>query len=354
MNLKKENYGVWKVAKENIFIALSHYVPRPNLDPKENHFTEAFAYILNQNKELLYEILKHGIESNKKSFDLVDSSSLELVTQKREKGFISDMEVTGKDLLVLFENKIAAKEGHNFENDVSQLTNYVNYLKKKKVKHKFLFYVTMGEENGDSSDIIHLHWSEVYDVIKKYQLQDKEDKYLPQFMEYMEAEKMGSFKGFTEESIDAWAKSLEFEEELKKFMPKLKTLLNEKEYTINKEFVKGHKEKGFTFDNDELKKLNIEGFVGFFPYVKEPNEPDPTGVYCLVQFEFKNGLNWPNTIEPQSEGIYTYGKCVAYDQLLSKIIKDTEDDKQAEEILNWFKESLNKITGSAEFKALLK
>lgn len=65
---------------DNLFIALKKYAPGPNVDPKENFLTEAFAWLLRQHERLAARFLRFVLEQCERDFALPDDASARWLT----------------------------------------------------------------------------------------------------------------------------------------------------------------------------------------------------------------------------------------------------------------------------------
>lgn len=357
--------------ERNIFIALSHYVPRKEHNPSENHFTEAFTYVLNTNKPLLRRILKAILKDNRKSFGFLNSikgSELNLNTQAeyqiKNKTVRPDIALSVQNkVLILFENKLGAKERKDGEGG-TQLGNYIKVLQNKKTfKKRFLVFITLSEENvgkvGNISYFIPVTWSEVYGIINSYKNNQKNQwklKILESFIQYMEAENMAGFRGFIRKDLNAWVKYENFKFRLNEFMeylqPKMEAFLG----GVKTEQKDNDGWRFLHFQNRSMKTAKIDGQIGFYSWTKDKTYPNyKDGTYCFVCFYTKKDMGWKADSDGKPLSVYNTGrKRIFYDCLLEDIIGKTSPEKQKEKILGFYKKALRELKKSNKYKAMLK
>ena len=267
----------------------------------------------------------------------------------------SDIEISvRKELLIVFENKIGAKEGMDNEGR-KQLEKYVSLLNQTKgIKNKFLFFITLFPERvkkkvTDSKYYNEIIWSEIYGVIKSHikevkcvEVNEVVKKYLlEQFIEYMEAEKMGSFEGFDTNELDVLIKYGQFKENLEKFMPKLKMHLSDGGFKRN-----GSKNtdicRHWILKNKKISKQNFG--AGFYLWNKEDLSWKP-GLYCFVYIltDKYKGQYKPLNDVPNKAYIDEHGG-ISYGELLKDVLGNkTTPEGQVKKLLAFYDKALKEI-----------
>ena len=136
---------------QNIFIAISKYPYNPKHTPRENQHTAFFAYLLNNDKNLLKYLIKKLLLKKSKLIETIQPEDFnEVIIQESEtldgqKKF-PDMKIRTRDgkLTIYVENKIDSVEGkflHKGE-EGSQLTDYLKLAKINSSIENFVIYIT--------------------------------------------------------------------------------------------------------------------------------------------------------------------------------------------------------------------
>jgi len=192
---------------ENVFLSLSKNMP------KENYFTNCFAFLLSDNKRLLLYLLKKIL--GKKGEHLVDFTDLKksnhtVEPQELSSKGVVDIKITFPNLLEVFvENKLTAPVTHR------QLRKYL-------ASRALVFLITEKEMAGDiPRDIVnherffYTTWAEVKDLLEFYSCNLERDRikklFLVELLNFMEGIGMKSFSGFAKEEYGPyWQKFAEF------------------------------------------------------------------------------------------------------------------------------------------------
>jgi len=203
---------------ENIFLSLSKNMP------KENYFTNCFAFLLSDNKRLLLFLLKKIL--GKKGEHLVDFTGLKksnhtVEPQELSSKGVVDIKITFPNLLeVSVENKLTAPVTHR------QLRKYL-------ASRALVFLITEKEmAEGIPRDIVdherffHTTWAIVKDLLEFYSCHLERDRikklFLVRFLNFMEGIGVKSFSGFAKEEYGPyWQKFAEFRESAEYILDKL-------------------------------------------------------------------------------------------------------------------------------------
>lgn len=202
------------LSPSNLFSRLFKYRGRDNVSPEENFLTEAFAYLLDNDRALLQEIL-HFARNKFDSPRLLEDFSLmetEVSTQKnyknksRANNFI-DLEVkSGLDLL-WFEMKVeSGLSGHD------QIEKYEMLLEERNLDENQSGVILLTKHRTEPDDhknyyLGNILWSEIYTEIREHlgsidvpspiRFIEKE------FLIFLEEKSMAPFNPFTQEEFDA-------------------------------------------------------------------------------------------------------------------------------------------------------
>jgi hypothetical protein len=357
---------------ENIFISLSLYSPSLEANPKENHFTEAFSFLVSKQKPLLKTIIKQVLEykgRDSKLIEKMDCNKMEIRTQVENllsgKKTISDIQISTDEFVILIENKIDSKEGED-EDGNTQLEKYIKLLDIIKGKRDgYLFYITLNPEDVKrsvelSEYFIHITWSEMFDFLNEYtkNITNETDKWiLSQFLEYMKCMGMGSFEGFKQDELEAWLKMDEFDKGAEKLLNEVKRLL----ITLKYDGIELKRSKEFRyieFAYKNFRKSEAVGYIGLYKW--QGNDPGyinyPRGVYCFVDFKAKGNVAWTNDSQPRPGQVYFSERTrITYDFMLSDLIGNEKNpEKQIKLILEFYKKGLTAIEKTKEYQNLIR
>jgi len=344
---------------KNVFTALSNYVPREKSNPKENHFTEAFKFIIENDEKLLTKIIRRVLQLNNKDIgfiDKLDFSNVQIISQEQHETsmgrIISDIEIkVGKQLWIIIENKLGAKEGED-DQGRTQLEKYIFLLDEdKSLKNRYLFFITLTPENvstkvGANQYYVSTIWSEIYEVIRSHtkEVSDTRDRYLlGQFVDYMGVEDMGAFEGFDNNDLDVWVRYKKFNENLEKFIPKLKAHIEKKEYVLfNQKFPEYSHGRILNFKSKKNPTDRLA--LGFWRVDKQSSGLKP-GVYCILDY-FVTNKHWPKTKEAEG-AVYSNGDSLEYISLLDDVLgKEKDPEVQIEKLLAFYDKALTEILNS--------
>ncbi|GAI22067.1 unnamed protein product, partial [marine sediment metagenome] len=93
--------------KMNIFLALEKYAPRANYNPKEDFFTNAFAYILNDNQKTAHKFVKLLLRG--RNIPLSQSQKFLIGVQCKIDAVIIDLFVDASPIKIYIECKLQSK-----------------------------------------------------------------------------------------------------------------------------------------------------------------------------------------------------------------------------------------------------
>lgn len=231
---------------ENVFIGLKEHVP------PENYFTECFAFLLRNNKQLLKRIINDMLKKKgKKSKTILhlksDDFGVKTQVSYGRKGIV-DIVISCDDKARIFiENKLRAQLRKK------QLRNYRKLFESEKQEcdEVFVFLITQRMQESDKSEsLLRFRWLEVNDLLKNY-VEERGYPFLKEFIEFMgEYEYMNSFSRFKPQEYGcSWEEYIAFTENVNPILNELKRMVGKK----------GLKPK----DDSELE------YIGFWFYTKD-------------------------------------------------------------------------------------
>ncbi len=148
--------------KDDLFVSLRRYVPRPGKDPLENFVTAAFSWIIENNqpfaKWLIQQILDNDFQFKN------EITEIKCNTQVNFDGVYPDMVIEFNNITIIFEHKVWASLHEN------QIENYEKYAKKNFGKEKYkLVLITANQTQHTSRDsVINLCWSDIHEIINNW------------------------------------------------------------------------------------------------------------------------------------------------------------------------------------------
>ena len=214
-----------KMKSKNLLINIQSYAPRVGRNPKEDFFTEVFAHLIDQNRELLKEFLgliREGLDDERK--DQLSDSLLDVDECKRyklesqipcsDKRIDLEIKCESKNFCLFIENKLDDKVR------AGQLEDYLEIWKNKQLHPKLtngksgnggVVLITKKNQQklsdsikNDSQFLCHLRWGMVHERFKKYcdkkyniktkNIGGYQEYLLKQFLVFMEVQGMESIK----------------------------------------------------------------------------------------------------------------------------------------------------------------
>ncbi len=198
----------------DVFTALSKYSKSKIVNPEENFFTEAFAYILRKNKKLckvLFQSLLEKLQLNKN--DII------IRTQVSYSNAIIDLIIKDKLNLIFCEIKlkstineydISSEKGK--KEIINQIEKYQRILDdENEFKNKYLILISYDDlvkEGQNSNKLFKIYWKQIYQFIEKFS-NNKQNNLIKDFLNFMWEKAMGNFNGFNKDYFI----SLGFDEE---------------------------------------------------------------------------------------------------------------------------------------------
>ena len=116
----------------NVFEALEKYSPRPDVDPKENFFTNAFAYILNDSRSAASAFIR--LLFRQKANVLVRERFV-FVSQMQIKDGVIDLLAESKSVKIYIECKLSSPEGKGDVKEPSQIERYLRVARSERGKN---------------------------------------------------------------------------------------------------------------------------------------------------------------------------------------------------------------------------
>lgn len=207
--------------EENIFLTLGkykyNYNKRKNKDEKdlneeENYFTEAFALVLDKNRETLGKYFLQQIDEKEHKLKNFDIKSIE--TQPYQEGKVPDIKIELNDGNTIFiENKINSSERKD------QIKGYL--------KEGFVIFITLKDDYKENLLVSekkrflgHFRWYKIYKLLEDYKKNNSKKGLLKEFLEFMEVLKMkpiniiGIKKLLDKEILETYENLLRLKEEI--------------------------------------------------------------------------------------------------------------------------------------------
>lgn len=360
-------------SSENLFSALSKYSPSTDSDPEENRFTEAFAFLMNQNKKLLRGVLKDLLKKHgKPSFITgVPSSKLIVMTQSQKQyggvKLIADMEITdsNRSFVIFIENKISASEHGDEGEGPTQVQKYFQELENWRGKHNFLIYVSRRTEEvsertkSQEKHFVQCLWSDIYKLIKKREkLIKKREKckatvinsfLTMHFLEYMGEMGMIPPTRIEQKWVKDWAKLTEFESTIEEMLGKFR-----QEHRTRYDLSSGkmsHK-PGKIYISSKLKhKPNRRIFLGAYvfrkkdyPEIENDSWEGQTRAFAEMWIKSPDPKKVMKFVRPQDRKVYRESTHLfSYEASLDSIIKGKKFDIQKDQLFGFYRKGIKQL-----------
>lgn len=219
---------------------------------KENYFTNCFAFLLRENKQLLKRLINDMLKKKgKKSRTILHLKPADFNVKTQEsygrKGIVDIVISCGDKARIFIENKLGTQIREE------QLEKYRELLEseKRRCDEVFVFLITQKKQDLDESEgFLHFLWWEVDGLLKNY-IDKKKYHFIKEFLEFMgEYEYMNSFSRFKPQEYGrSWEEYIELIENVKPILNELKGMVRKKGLTPK--------------DESELK------YIGFWFYTKD-------------------------------------------------------------------------------------
>jgi hypothetical protein len=200
-----------KTMKDNLFIALSKYQFKKDHSPLENFITEAFAWILRNNRIFFNEFFNTFLGETE-GYD-----QAEISTQEKLDGNFPDMVIKGASQTWIFEHKTFTRLSEN------QLCKY------KKAGQKFfgkvkIVLITGFESQHEQNPDYAFTWCDLYKFIVSFTKND-ETFFLQQFAELLLKHGLGPQPALSYEAIISYLPAKDFRENLSNILSKAHQIL---------------------------------------------------------------------------------------------------------------------------------
>lgn len=196
------------MTNDNLFINIQKYRPRESLNPRENFFTEIFAFILNKDRELVSKFLKLIDLSNE-----INDIKVNTQVVHSPNGTVDVELIINKSTHILIENKLDStineyEEEVNGEITVNnQLEKYLEIQGNGEVYHVVLLTQHPETVDGKIKSRLqgHIFWKNIYTLLEKYSSRDKNiDFLIKQFIGLMKEENMNPYVEITKEMAEGY------------------------------------------------------------------------------------------------------------------------------------------------------
>ena len=196
--------GIKDIGMYDIFSKLEKYKRTEKIHPEENYFTEAFAYILNRNKNICIEL------TNKITDGMMQLNKRHLKIKTQEhygKDSIIDIVIKDNTNLLFIEIKLKADLNvyKEYEQTIDQIEKYYAVFErvadfKNKIVVLLAYEDAINEikkkrkDYANSENIFLISWNSIYKIL--FGSTKSEDCILPMFREFMKEKGMSNFEGF--------------------------------------------------------------------------------------------------------------------------------------------------------------
>ena len=202
----------------SLLTSLRKYVPRENHDPLENFITEAFAWLLINNKNFsnyfLREISK-TIKSKTTNLDLFDQADCRWNTQVNFDGKFPDMVCTSRENIIIFEHKTWSNLHKN------QLKNYKDYAKDNYKNHWVVLITATRKQHIQNPDI-ELCWNDVYEIVNNWSNEHIDASFIfDDFLTLIKSEGMGPPAPISHEAIQYYFDSIDLEKNISELIKRV-------------------------------------------------------------------------------------------------------------------------------------
>ncbi len=236
----------------NIFSAISSYPYNPEHNPWENQHTAFFAFILNNDKNLLKFLLEKLLKNKSKllntiirteDFDNVIIQEAEALDGNK---LIPDMKISTIDtnLTIYIENKIKSSERKNQLNDYLELakrnSNKENSSNKNFVIYLYYYYESISKNIEEHQNFGgKFTWGQISDILEEYTKlpaypDSQKYDFTSQFIKYMEESGLRGTKGFKKEYSEAWNDFIEFAEIREEYLKDIINNFKNDGYSVSK------------------------------------------------------------------------------------------------------------------------
>jgi hypothetical protein len=157
------------MADDNLFLALKKYTPGPNIDPRENFLTEAFAWLLRQHEGLASDFLQLVLEQRELDFSLDPEARPQWLTQSGNAKARLDMVADFGTQAIIFEHKLWTPLGED------QIKKYREYGATRWIGAILVVLITSRRAQFAQNPDVALTWGDVYQCVSAW-LEDQTDK----------------------------------------------------------------------------------------------------------------------------------------------------------------------------------
>jgi len=208
--------------KKNIFSELSRNMPR------ENYFTNCFAFLLGQNRRLLLFVLRKILCNRARhliSYSTLRKSEYSIESQAFSSQGVVDIKISFPGVVDVFvENKLAAPVS------ARQLRRYLDSMAVVILITERSLVEGIPTDMLENERFFHTTWNQMKDQIEFYLHNLERDRnkrfFLSEFVRFMGEMGMKSFSGFAKEEYGPyWQKFAEFRESAKVVLDEVKEIM---------------------------------------------------------------------------------------------------------------------------------
>ncbi|MBH0001162.1 MULTISPECIES: PD-(D/E)XK nuclease family protein [unclassified Pseudoalteromonas] len=249
---------------ESLLVNLRKYRPRENNDPLENFLTEAFAWLLRSNREVLQAVLECINNKLQPPINVPDGDVF-ISTQENFNNKFPDLVISWHDCTLVFEHKV------NSPLHLNQLQNYREYALKTYDNHKIILITATSFQHAQKPDAA-LCWEEIYKclIVLADKINDEHASWaIEDFLSLLKSEGLGPKTPMNRFSIANYLEAVKFSEQVDSIFKEAQKLVWPLQ-SIGMEPV--------------FKRQGTESRVGleFCPTIKDKGRQWLPGIFCGV------------------------------------------------------------------------
>lgn len=195
---------------DNLFLALKRYAPGPNVDPKENFLTEAFAWLLRQHEGLAEHFIQFVLGQCELDFVLPEDTPARWVTQEGDGRVWLDMVADFGDKAIVFEHKVWSQLGEG------QLKKYRDYGDDVWSGGVLVVLITARRSQHAQEPDVALTWAQVHRQLARWSEREQRSHVLVEhFLGLLRAEGLGPPAPISHDAILGYFPAQQLEPSLK-------------------------------------------------------------------------------------------------------------------------------------------
>jgi hypothetical protein len=194
---------------ESLLVNLRKYRPRENTDPLENFITEAFAWLLQSNRDVLDGLLK--LINEKLNLPVIlPNDEVHVSTQENFANKFPDLVISWKGCVFVFEHKVNSSLSPN------QLRNYRDYISDNSDDYRIILITATPFQHAQNPDTA-LCWQDIYNCFKNLaeSISDEQASWaIDEFLSLLKSEGLGPVTPINRFSITNYLEAVKFIEQV--------------------------------------------------------------------------------------------------------------------------------------------